>query len=406
MSVQISNQTSVSAIEKSAKIAKKGRAKKIALLLSSTLTIMSGATISPSLPQMAEVFQDVPGAVFLSKLILTLPALCIALFAPLAGFMTDRLGRLKVLFPALVLYAIAGSSGFFLQNLYLILAGRAALGIAVAGVMTVVITLVGDYYKGEERQRFIGQQSAFMALGGAVYVGIGGFLADLHWSYPFLLYLSALIFLVVNVLALEEPDTTPDESAPPASGLSEGFKKVWPVLLVALLTMGIFYMLPVQLPFFLKEIGLGKNSQAGLAIACSTLASAVTALFYGKIRQRLDLFQVFAVVFSFMATGYLLAAMSSNMASVMVAMVFTGLGMGALMPNISTWLLQIASPADRGRFSGWLNSSLFLGQFLSPVLVRPVVNIFGLKEAFLTAGVVLVFIMLFFILKNAGVLRK
>lgn len=49
------------------------------LLLTSTLTVMAGATIAPSLPQIAEVFQDLPSAGMLTKMVLTIPALVIAL---------------------------------------------------------------------------------------------------------------------------------------------------------------------------------------------------------------------------------------------------------------------------------------------------------------------------------------
>src|SRR6478752_3316888 len=103
---------------------------KLTLLLVSSLTIMSVITISPALPQMTAAFSDVKNSAFLVKLVLTIPALMIALFSPVTGRLIDRYGRLKILRFALVLYAIAGVGGFFLDNLYLILLSRALLGIA------------------------------------------------------------------------------------------------------------------------------------------------------------------------------------------------------------------------------------------------------------------------------------
>ena len=50
------------------------------LLFISTLTIMSGATISASLPGIAARFADVENVALLSRLVLTLPAVFIALF--------------------------------------------------------------------------------------------------------------------------------------------------------------------------------------------------------------------------------------------------------------------------------------------------------------------------------------
>ena len=91
---------------------------KLTLLLVSSLTIMSVITISPALPQMAVAFSDVKNSAFLVKLVLTIPALMIALFSPITGRLIDHYGRLKILWFALVLYAVAGSAGFYLHNLY------------------------------------------------------------------------------------------------------------------------------------------------------------------------------------------------------------------------------------------------------------------------------------------------
>src|SRR5690348_17025398 len=111
---------------------------KLTLLLVSSLTIMSVITISPALPQMAAAFSGVQNAAFLVKMVLTIPALMIAVCSPVAGRLIDRHGRLKILRLSLVLYAIAGTSGFYLDNLYAILISRAILGIAVGMSMTIV----------------------------------------------------------------------------------------------------------------------------------------------------------------------------------------------------------------------------------------------------------------------------
>ena len=58
------------------------RLTQLTLLLLSTLTIMSGATIAPALPAMQAHFADAPNAAFLVKLSLTIVGLAIALTAP------------------------------------------------------------------------------------------------------------------------------------------------------------------------------------------------------------------------------------------------------------------------------------------------------------------------------------
>ena len=166
---------------------------KLALLLVSSLTIMAMITISASLPDMTAYFEHVPNGGKLVKLTLSFPGLFIALSAILTGIIIDKIGRLKLLGVALVFYAIGGASGFWLDNIYLILAGRAVLGICVGISMTIVTTLVADYYQGQSRQKFAGLQIAVMSLGGIIFISLGGVLADINWRTPFLLYLFSLI---------------------------------------------------------------------------------------------------------------------------------------------------------------------------------------------------------------------
>ena len=115
------------------------------------MTVMAGATIAPSLPEMTRAFPNNPNAETLVKLVLTIPGLFIAITAPMSGWIIDRFGRIRLLVGMLLLYAIAGTSGLYLNSLFEIIVGRAFLGIAVGGIMTTAIALIGDYFEGETR---------------------------------------------------------------------------------------------------------------------------------------------------------------------------------------------------------------------------------------------------------------
>ena len=131
--------------------AKRDRNRRAALVGVATLTVMSTMAIAPSLPPMARAFAGTPHAELLAKLTLTIPAIVIAICAPLAGWVIDRYGRLPMLYTSMVLYGAAGAAGYFLESLYGILASRILLGFAIAGAMTTTQTLAGDYFHGEAR---------------------------------------------------------------------------------------------------------------------------------------------------------------------------------------------------------------------------------------------------------------
>ena len=377
------------------------------VLLVGSLTIMSGATIAPSLPQMASVFEEIENADFLSKLILTVPALFIAIFAPVFGWLTDRFGRLKLLYPLLVLYAIGGCSGFFLNNMYHILAGRAVLGLAVAGIMPLAVTLIGDYFHGRERQKFMGMHGAFMSFGGIIFVGLGGFLADVDWRAPFLIYAFSLLILIISIFGLYEPKFQPRDRNTHFSIRSLD-PDIWWIYATAFVSMIIFYMLPVQIPFVLKDMGIPQNSYAGLAIALATFAAIISGITYGKIRKHLDIPAIFIIVFMLMSTGFLCVAQTDSLEMLMTSMVISGLGIGLLFPNLNLWLLEVAPEVIRGKASGWLGSFVFLGQFFSPIIFQPILKWTSLSYVFVIAAFiqwVVIFIYLYRVFYDRRQLR-
>ena len=154
------------------------------LLYASSLTVMSGATIAPSLPLIEETFHDVPHLSILVPLVLTTPSLFIAVGSWIAGLGVDRWGRKPFLTLGAAVYALAGTAGLWLADLHLLLLSRAVLGLAVAAVMTATTTLIGDLYRDEERTRFLGIQAAFMGLGGIVFLlPLCIFIGGVSWSY-------------------------------------------------------------------------------------------------------------------------------------------------------------------------------------------------------------------------------
>ena len=371
---------------------------KLSLLLVSSLTIASMITISASLPDMSRDFSGYPNGQALVKLSLSLPALFIALTSLLAGGYIDRKGRKPLLGVALVAYALAGSSGYWLEDLYAILAGRALLGVCVGITMTIVTTLIADYYQGAARQRFAGTQIAVMSLAGILFISLGGFLADIRWDVPFLLYLFSLLILPIALRFIREPEKlaetiqkTPVARAP---------REIWLVFGTVMLMWILFFIVPVQIPFYLKSLGVEQNALIGLAIASSTLFSAVASFFYARIKGRLSFARIFFAGFGLMAVAFLVVAFSGTYALVVVGMLLAGLGMGLLIPNANILVMQLAPPAVRGKQIGRLTTFWFLGQFISPLVLLPFIGLYSLETVFLGIGILTGSLALLFLISS------
>ncbi|MEO7394375.1 MAG: MFS transporter [Chitinophagaceae bacterium] len=371
---------------------------KLTLLLVSSLTIMSVITISPALPQMAKVFSNIKNAGFLVKLVLTIPALMIAIFSPITGRLIDKYGRLKILWLSLVLYAVSGAAGYFLNNLYHILISKAVLGISVGMSMTIVITLIADYFEGMERQKFVGLQIAFMSMGGILFIGLGGVLADIGWRYPFLIYLFSLLVLPLAVMFLEEPKVGEkrNQSGQPINAP----KIIWMLFFNTMFMWIVFFLIPVQIPFYLKAIGVERNAPIGAAIATSTAFSAISSFSYSKIKSRFSFLTIFCIGYLLLAAGFICIAISHTYMLVVIGMMLSGLGMGMMIPNTNMWVMKIVPPQIRGKEIGKLTTFWFLGQFLSPIIIFPVLNILSLSSTFMLAAGILLLMSITFLVFN------
>ncbi len=362
-----------------------GRLGVAVILAASMMTIMAGATISPALPAMREAFADTPNAGFLVRLVITVTSASIAATAILAGLVADRIGRVRLMTGSVALYVVAGSAGLWVDGLTALLVSRAVLGIAVAGVMTSATALIGSYFDGAERSRMLGFQASAMGFGGVAFLSAGGLLAESGWRGPFLVYLAPLLILPLVPLVLPPP-------APDAPHTGDGPAPREPlaprlaIYLGAVLTMAAFYAVPVQIPFLLVERGLPDPSAGGLAIAAVTLLSALTSMQQGRILRAIPLERLAPLGAGALAAGLAGVFLAPGVALTMPALALVGIGMGVLMPSLSGLLMTITPRPRLGRVMGGFTTSVFLGQFLSPILLQPAIAAGGTAWGFPVAA--------------------
>ena len=365
-----------------------------AVLAASSLTVMANATISPGLPGLEEHFQGIPHIRTLAGLIVTLPSLFVIFAAPVYGRLADRMDRVPLLLFAMAVYAIGGVSGFFLDSLPGILVGRAVLGLGVAGSMTLAITLAGDLWSGRARQKFYGLQASAMSLGGVVFITMGGMLAGMSWRAPFLIYLFAAPAAALIIYAFRGVDSRPDKSAT-ASGADAAPAQSFPwsqvaiVYVIAFTFMTVFYLVPTRLPFLMGEIGIHSPQVMGMAMASMTLMGAFGATLYGFVRRFASALAVFAIGFGLQAAGLWILASADGLGTILPGMIVFGAAMGIMMPNFGTFLMARVPDAVRGRASGMMTTSIFAGQFASPIVAAPLAAMIGLSATFVAFGGIL-----------------
>jgi MFS family permease len=358
----------------------------VALLLAASLTTMANATISPALPGIERLFADEPNAALLTRLLVPAPSLSVALFAPLAGFAADRIGRRMMLLIGVVLFVIAGCAGLFLPDLRSIFVSRLVLGIAVALIMTAQTALIGDYFSGDDRNALTGLQISARNFGGLVFISLAGWAAALSPRLPFAIYGLAAVFLPLMWLAIVEPPRiAAAPGATPAS--SHDGHPSWRSLLAALvllqgLTNMIFFLMPTQISFFLETQGYESAVMTGTVLGLLMISGGCSALLYRRIRQSIGSAGVFAAGYAAMALGFLILPGSASTSALLMAAALIGAGYALVSPSFVAMALDLAPRRSRGLAGGILTASIFIGQFCSPLASTPLITAHGYGALF------------------------
>lgn len=360
------------------------------LLLLSMTTMMSNVAIVTALPHLKTEFSYINNIEFYSRLMLTLPSLVIALLAPILGHIIFKQGKKKSALVALVIFSFSGSAGIYLQSIEALLASRALFGLATAVLMIVSTSLVGDYFKEEKRHKFMSIQSAFMAVGGTVFVIGGGFLSDISWRYAFGIYLIGFLLLPFVYTQIKEIkiDNLTD-------GIIRINPKIYFIFFLGFFYMLIFFILPTQIPFLLIDSYGASSKFAGSIIAIAFLANAFGAISFAKLKKKYSYKTVFIIALFIISIGFTGVGLNQKIELFYFITPFLGFGGGIMMTNLTAWMLSFTNIEKRVKASGYFTSSLFFGQFFSPIVFHPLVTYLGVQNFFLTIGLSLLSIVFF-----------
>lgn len=354
----------------------------VILMLAAVMPTMAIVALVPVLPLLLREFADVPGSAVLVPMALTIPALCVALFSPVAGWMSDRVGRKRLLVGALVGYACFGVLPLFLHSLTTILAARVALGLTEAIIMTVATALVADYFEGERREHWVSIQIATASVSAIVLIAMGGALGEAFGSRgPFWLYLLALPVAIAGAAILFEPAKPGTTLRSPAEGTATRG-----IAALVAITFGIgllFYTIIVQLGPVIEVTGVTSPAMIGLAGAAANLGVMVGSLLFGRLKA-LPGQRLLALGLPLVALGYVGLALSTAFYLTAASAVLVCVGSGLMLPTMLTWVLRRLPPETRGRGTGTWTGAFFLAQFVAPITAARLSGLLGgLSGAFL-----------------------
>lgn len=358
------------------------------LLAAGSLTTMAGAVVTPVLP---EVIQQLNLDPVLAGNLVSMHCLTIALFSPVLGIVADRYSRLAVLIPALVCYAIFGVAGALMQNFWPLLLTRALLGAATGGIAAASLGLLSNLYEEPQRTQAIGYATGALTVTGIIYPLLGGWLGSAGWQNAFYLYAIGIILAIFAKGILPETQHSGKTKTLDGQKLAQVLKHshtLWLLLTVSLMS-ATMYGFRIYLPLYLKA-----NFQTGPVVNGIVLAStaigvaAVSALGVSRLTRKWSLEQVIALGCGLMAAMMAGIPQLNHLNLIVPAAIVCGMGFGLILPSLYAALAQLSPAQMRSSVLAAGTGAGFLGQFLAPIIIGPILGWGGLIAVFYGAAII------------------
>jgi MFS transporter, ACDE family, multidrug resistance protein len=362
----------------------------LVLLVAGSLTTMAGGVVAPILPEMIQQLNLDPA---LAGNLVSLHCLTIALFSPPLGIVADRIGHLRVLIPSLILYALFGTAGAFMHSLMPLLVVRGLLGAASGGIAAASLGILGNMYKGEARSQALGYATSTLTIMGIAFPLLGGWVGSFHWQWAFGLYGVGLPLAILAARFLPEKSSpkTKVDAKDAGSKLRQVLGRPYTLRLLCTLSLVsiAMYAVVIYAPQYLKQTIDATSVVNGIVLASRAIGAAIISAFGAKrLAQRLGQPTTVAIGLGLMALTLSTIPILHQLGWILVTAVFFGVGFGLVLPTLYGTLANLAPPDLKSSVLAAGTGAGFLGQFISPILLGPVLVSCGLEWVFYAAAIV------------------
>jgi MFS transporter, ACDE family, multidrug resistance protein len=342
------------------------------------LMVLGNSVLIPGLPEMESQMHV---SKFQVSLLITLFSVPAGIVIPIAGFLSDRIGRKWVIVPSMLLFGvggiIAGCAAWWLKSpYYVVLIGRVVQGIGASGTAPIAMAFLGDLFTGSDRSKALGVNEAGNALGKVISPVIGAAVALIAWFSVFFIFPILCLPLAAAVWWLvREPKKQQEKQS-----VKEYVQSLWKIArregrwllvayfagVVALFTLfGVLFYMSDLLETRYKIDGLPK----GLLLAIPLCVLSITSFATGSvIKKKKALMKWLLVVGCLIMAAALLTStwLASNAWMLIALMSVSAVGTGIMLPSLNMLITSAVDQKNRGIVTSFYGSVRFLGVAAGP----------------------------------------
>lgn len=348
----------------------------------SALNALPGLAVTPILGKLSVIF---PHSTELDvQMLSSLPSLLIIPFIILAGKLTEKVNFIRLLQVGLAIFALSGILYLFAGKMWQLIAISAMLGVGSGMIIPLSTGLISKYFVGPYRVKQFGFSSAITNITLVVATAVTGYLAEVNWHLPFVVYLFPLVSLVLSVylrrsmiseegsasIANDEKEETGVPPIAPEVGKSKygvNIKHLLQVMMFYGLSTYLALIVTFNLPFLMEEYHFS-SGDSGVMISLFFLAIMAPGLFLNRIvglfREKTKFYSLLCI-----AVGLALIWISPKEWVIAPGCILVGLGYGVIQPVIYDKTTHTAVPKKVTLALAFVMMMNYLAILLCPFII-------------------------------------
>ncbi|WP_227936516.1 MFS transporter [Alkalihalobacillus deserti] len=333
------------------------------------------------IPVLPKIERELGISSFQVSMLITVYSIVAILCIPIAGYISDHIGRKKVIIPSLIIAGlggfISGFAGWQIENPYgIMILGRVLQGVGAAGAMPIVLPLVGDMYTNQQEvSKGLGMIETANTLGKVLSPILGAALALIAWYMPLLSIPILCLISIVAMLLLVK--------VPPMSGKVVGFHQFikttkvifrregrWLYAVFAiggilmLVIFGVLFYLSTMLEDEYQIDGIKKGIILAIPLAALCFSSFATGKVIGQDKQKMKWFTVTGL--AILSLAIFTVSFSKDIYLLLTCIFISGVGIGIALPCLDALVTEGIEMEQRGTISSLYSSMRFLGVAVGP----------------------------------------
>lgn len=354
----------------------------------SALNALPGLAVSPILGKLSTIFPH--SSELAIQMLSSLPSLLIIPIIILSGKLTEKVNNIWLLQWGLVIFALSGVLYLLSGKMWQLIAVSALLGVGSGLIVPLSTGLISRFFIGKYRTRQFGLSSAITNVTLVLATTLTGYLAEINWHLPFVVYLFPLVSIVLSFYLKKNISPLPPKEEKlvetgtgnrQAMAIKAGMDKNG-IQINHLIELMLFYGLATylviivsfNLPFLMKEYHF-TSGNSGIMISLFFLAIMAPGFVLNKIVNTLKDKTKF-VSMAAIAAGMLLIVIAPTEWLIGPGCILAGLGYGVIQPVIYDNTTRVAIPQKVTFALSFVMAMNYLAILLCPFIINVIENMF------------------------------